>query len=65
MSREYLTINTHKRLYQPTRLQFAVHSAAGIFQTDMKKRLRHIPRLTVRVADILIAGEDPKDLLKI
>ena len=65
MSREYLTINTHKRLYQPTRLQFPVHSAAGIFQTEMKKRLRHIPRLTVRVADILIAGEDPKDLLKI
>ena len=31
-SREILTINTHKDLFQPKRLQFGVHSAAGIFQ---------------------------------
>ena len=31
-SQECLTINTRKGLYKPTRLQFGVHSAAGIFQ---------------------------------
>ena len=38
-SREFLTINTHMGLYQPTRLQFGVHSATGIFQREMDKRL--------------------------
>ena len=42
-------------------LQIGVHSAAGIFQREMEKRFSHIPRLTVRVDDILIAGEDRKD----
>ena len=54
-SKEYLTINTHKGLYQPTRLQFGVHFSVGIFQREMEKRLGHIPRLTVRVDYILIA----------
>ena len=31
-SREYLTINTPKGLFQPARLQFGVHSATGMFQ---------------------------------
>ena len=31
-SRELLTVNTHKGLYQPERLQYGVHSATGIFQ---------------------------------
>ncbi|XP_057305344.1 uncharacterized protein LOC130642272 [Hydractinia symbiolongicarpus] len=62
-SREYLTVNTHKGLYQPTRLQYGVHSASGMFQREMKKRLGHIPRLTVKVDDILIAGTSQSDLL--
>ena len=64
-SRECLTVNTHKGLYQPTRLQYGVHSASGIFQREIEKRLCHIPRLTVRVDDILLAGIDRADLLKI
>ena len=59
-SREYLTINTHKGLYQRTRFQSCVHSAADFFQREMEKGLLHIPRFTVRVDDILIAGEDHK-----
>ena len=57
-SREYLTINTHKGLFQPTRLQFGVHSAAGIFQREMEKRLSHVPFTIVRMDDILISGKN-------
>ena len=30
-SRKYLTINTHKDLFQPILLQYGIHSVAGIF----------------------------------
>ena len=56
-SRELLTINTHKGLYQPERLQFGVHSATGIFQREMDKRLSSIPLVKVRVDDILVREE--------
>ena len=45
-SGEYLTISTHRRLFKPTRLQFGVHSAEGIFQRCMEHRLCHIPSLS-------------------
>ena len=51
-SREYLTVNTHRGLFQSTRLQFGVHSASGVFQREMEKRLSHIPFTSVRVDDI-------------
>ena len=57
-SRELLTINTHKGLFQPTRLQFGVHSASGIFQRELENRLASIPYVKVRFDDILISGED-------
>ena len=63
-SRELLTINTHKGLYQPDRLQFGVHSATGIFQREMDKRLSGIPFVKVRVDDILVSGKDDQDHLK-
>ena len=31
-SRKYLTVNTPKGLFQPTRLQYGIHSAEGIFK---------------------------------
>ena len=55
-SQRLLTINTHKGLYKPTRLQFGVHSASGMFQREMEKRLSHIPHTVCRVDDILITG---------
>ncbi|XP_057298423.1 uncharacterized protein K02A2.6-like [Hydractinia symbiolongicarpus] len=63
-TREYLTINTHRGLYRPTRLQYGVHSATGIFQREMDRRLRHIPRTKVRVDDILISGKDDEEHLR-
>ncbi len=62
-SKECLTISTHRGLFQPTRLQFGVHSATGIFQREMEKRLSHVPKLVVRIDDILLAGTDQTELL--
>ena len=45
--RELLTINTHKGLFQPTRLQFGVHSVSGIFQRELESRLASIPSVKV------------------
>ena len=61
---ELLTVNTHRGLYQPTRLQFGVHSATGIFQREMDKRLKDIPFCQVCVDDILISGHDDASHLK-
>ena len=50
-----LTINTHRGLYQPSRMQFGIHSATGIFQREMDNRLCRIPFTQVRVDDILVS----------
>ena len=55
-TRELLTISTHRGLYRPFRLQFGVHSAAGIFQRVMEQTLAGIEDVKVRVDDILIGG---------
>ena len=39
----YLTINTHKGLFQPTQLQFGVNSASGIFQRETENLLKYAP----------------------
>ena len=56
--RELPTINTHKGLFQPTKLQFGVHSASGIFQRELENRLASIPYVKVRSDDILISGKN-------
>ena len=63
-SRELLTINTHQGLYQPTRLQFGVHSATGMFQREMDSRLCRIPMTKVRVDDILVSGKNDEEHLQ-
>ena len=60
-TRELLTISTHKGLYQPSRLQFGVHSATGIFQRVMDQKLAGIPNVYVRVDDILVTGKDDEE----
>ena len=44
-SRKYVTINTHKGLYQYTRLPFGVASAPAVFQQIMEKLLHGIPHI--------------------
>ena len=63
-TKELLTVNIHRGLYRPTRLQFGVHSATGIFQREMNKMLKDIPFSKVRVDDILISGHDDASYLK-
>jgi hypothetical protein len=62
-TKELLTISTHKGLYQPSRLQFGVHSATGIFQRVMDGKLAGIPFVQVRVDDILVSGRNDQEHL--
>ena len=54
-SQKYVVINTHKGLFQYTRLPFGVSSAPGIFQKTMETLLRGIPVVIVYLDDILIS----------
>ena len=57
-------MNTHKEPFRPTRLQFGVHSASGIFQRDLENRVAHIPFVKVHSDDILISGKKGKENLE-
>ena len=60
-SREFVTINTHKGLYRPTRLPFGVSSASAIFQSEIEQVLQAIPMVVCRVDDILISGKNDQE----
>ena len=62
-SREYVTINTHKGLYRPTRLPFGVASASAIFQSKIEQVLQGIPMVVCRVDDILVSGKTDEEHL--
>ncbi len=61
---EYVTINTHKGLYQYSRLPFGVSSAPAIFQRTMEGILRGIPNVSVYIDDILVTGASDKEHIK-
>ena len=63
-SRSYLTINTHKGLFQPTRFQFSVNSASGNFQREIENLLKSVPFVKVRSDDILLSGKNDEEHLK-
>lgn len=64
-SRKYSTINTHKGLYQFTRLPFGVASSPSIFQKTMDTILEGIPKAMCYIDDILITGDDDVEHLEI
>ena len=55
-SKQYVTINTQKGLFQYNRLPFGVASAPAIFQRYMDTLLQGIRGVSVYLDDILIAG---------
>ncbi|KAL7825671.1 hypothetical protein SRHO_G00334090 [Serrasalmus rhombeus] len=55
-SRKLVTINTHRSLFQYTRLPFGVSSACAIFQRAMEGLLAGIDHVAVYLDDILLAG---------
>ena len=56
LSRRLVTINTHKGLFEYTRLPFGIASAPSIFQRRMENLLQGIPRVCVHLDDILVSG---------
>ncbi|XP_062372040.1 uncharacterized protein K02A2.6-like [Sardina pilchardus] len=63
-SRKYVTINTHKGLFEYTRLPFGVASSPAIFQRTMEGILGGIPKVAIYLDDILITGENEQKHLE-
>ena len=60
-SKEYLTINTHKGLFQFNRLPFGITSAPAIFQRTMETLLRGLKGVSVFIDDILLTGSTQEE----
>ncbi|BHF82338.1 hypothetical protein SprV_0802547500 [Sparganum proliferum] len=61
-SRELLTINTHRGLFQYTRLPFGVKTAPALFQQTMNAMLSGIPGAAGYLDDIIIVGRSTAEL---
>ena len=55
-SKKYMVINTHKGLYQYSRMPFGISSAPAIFQRAMDNILQGLPNVLCYLDDILITG---------
>ena len=60
-SKQFLTINTSKGLYQYNRLPFGVAIAPAIFQSTMDTILKGIDGVVCYVDDILITGRNDQE----
>ncbi|KAJ8351944.1 hypothetical protein SKAU_G00234200 [Synaphobranchus kaupii] len=63
-SRKFLTINTHKRLFQYNRLVFGVASAPAIWQRAMDQVLQYIPGTQCYLDDIIVMGKNDEEHLQ-
>ena len=63
-SQQYSTINTHKGLYQFSRVPFGVASAPTIFQRTIDTVLQGIPDVLCYLDDLLITGITEKEHLQ-
>ena len=62
-SKQYVTINTHRGLFQYNSLPFGISSAPAIFQRCMENLLRGCKGLSVYLDDILITGSNASEHL--
>ena len=60
-SRKFVTINTHKGLYQYTRLPFGIASAPAIFQRTMDTILQGIEGVACYIDDIIVTGKTAEE----
>ena len=63
-SRKFMTINTHKDLYQYTRLPFSIASAPAAFQWITDTILHGIEGVACYIDDIIITGRTTKEHLE-
>ena len=56
-SRKYVTINTHKGLYQYTHLPFSIASAPAVLQRTMDTILQGVEGVACYIDDIIITGK--------
>ena len=59
--RKFVTINTHRGLYEYTRLPFGISSAPAQFQKTMDIILQGLPKVLCYIDDILVTGKDDND----
>ena len=62
-SRKFVTINTHKDLFEYTRLPFGVVSAPALFQRIMENLLQGLKHVGVYLEDILVTDSTERDHL--
>ena len=63
-SKKFLTINTHRGLYQYTRLPFGVASSPAFFQKAIDEILQGLPNVICCLDDILVTGASNQEHLK-
>ena len=63
-SRKFVTTNTHKGLFQYTRLPFGVASAPAVFQRTMENLLQGLKHVYVYLDDILVTGSSKRNHLE-
>ena len=63
-SRKYLTVTTHRGLYQYTRLPFGAASAPAIFQAAMEQVLQGLDGVVCFLDDMLISGKTESEHLE-
>lgn len=63
-SKRFLVINTHRGLFQYTRLPFGVASAPAVFQREMDKLLQGHDKALCYLDDLLVTGSSTEEHLK-
>ena len=63
-ARKYTTVNTHRGLFEYTRLPFGIASAPAMFQRTMESLLADIPMSKPYLDDIIISGKTDDEHLR-